>query len=197
MASISMDLEKRLLPRFAALFSKGVIVRSRTGCSLRDFVCEQLGVPEPYLEQRIQTIFLNGKAVDDYTTALVTDGASLALSAAMPGLVGAVFRRGGYYAGLRNSVTYQSDGPAACAMDGTVTVKLFNLTVKELGPLLLSKGVGVTGKDLLEVLEQFAEDFRAGCRQARLDGRAMDFDSLTAALADHDQVDLHISAASD
>lgn len=197
MARVWMDLDKRLVSRFAALFTKGVLIRSRTGCSLRDFVCEQLGVPEPYLEQRIQTIFLNGKAVDDYTTARVTDGASLALSAAMPGLVGAVFRRGGYYAGLRNSVTYQSDGAGACVMDGSVTVKLFNLTVKELGPLLLSRGIGVTGQDLLDLLKQSAGDFRAGCRQARLDDRLLDFDSLTTALADLDQVDFQISAASD
>ena len=196
MARISMEVEGQLLPRFAPLLSKGVIVRARTGCSLRDFVSEQLGVPEPYLEQRIQTIFLNGKAVDDYTTATVTDGASLALSAAMPGLVGAVLRRGGFFAGLRDSITHQSDASAVLAKDGTVTVKLFNLTAKELGPLLLSRGIGVTARDLLEMLEPSADDFRAGCPRVSLDGRPLSFDQLKAALADHDEVELRVCAAS-
>lgn len=196
MPRIVLDLKESLSSRFAGLFSKGVIVSGRTGCCLRDFVCEQLGVPEPYLEQRIQTIFLNGKAVDDYRTAIVSDGASLALSAAMPGLVGAVFRRGGFYAGLRNTVTHQNDGSAACAMDGAVTVKLFNLTVKELGPLLLENGVRVGGKDLQGLLMQFAEDFRSGCRQALLDDRPIPLDELITRLPALDHVELQIKEPS-
>jgi len=194
---IVLDLHEKLLSRFTALFSKGVVVEARTGCTLREFVCEQLRVPEEYLEQRIQTIFLNGKAVDDYATAIVTDGASLALSAAMPGLVGAVFRRGGFYAGLRNTVTHQSDGSAACAMAGSVTVKLFNLTVKEIGPLMLKNGVRVGGKDLQGLLVQFADDFQSGCRQALLDDQPISLDKLTGRLATFDQVDLRISESSD
>ena len=196
MPRIVLDLKDNLSSRFAGLFSKGVIVSGRTGCSLRDFVCEQLGVPEQYLEQRIQTIFLNGKAVDDYQTAIVNDGASLALSAAMPGLVGAVFRRGGFYAGLRNTVTHQNDGSTACAMNGAVTVKLFNLTVKELGPLLLENGVRVHGKDLQGLLMQFAEDFRSGCRQAFLDDRPIPLEELITRLAALDPVDLQIKEPS-
>ena len=197
MPQLILDLEEKLLSRFAGLFSKGVVVQGHTGCSLRDFVCEQIGVPEDYLEQRIQTIFLNGKAVDDYKTALVADGTTLALSAAMPGLVGAVFRRGGFYAGLRNTVTHHSDESAACAMDGSVTVKLFNLTVKELGPLMLSRGVRVGGKDLQELLEAFAKDFTSGCRQALLDNRPITLEKLTAQLVNTDQVDLRIRVATD
>ena len=194
MPRIVLDLKEKLASRFTGLFSSGVTVAGRTGCNLRDFVCEQLGVSEEYLEQRIQTIFLNGKAVDDYEAALVTDGSSLALSAAMPGLVGAVFRRGGFYAGLRNSVTHQSDDSAACAMDGTVTVKLFNLTVKELGPLLLANGVRVGGKDLQELFKQFADDFRSGCRQALLNDQPISVEELTTRLTAFDQVDLRITA---
>ena len=197
MPNVVMDLEERLVSRFAGLFSRGVIVPGRTGCSLRDFICEQLGVSEAYLEERIQTIFLNGKAVDDYSTTVVNDGASLALSAAMPGLVGAVFRRGGFYAGLRNTVTHHSDDSAACAADGTVTVKLFNLTVKELGPSMLTNGVRVVGTDLQELLDQFADDFRSGCRQALLNDQPISFDELTAQLAAFDHVDLRIEAPSE
>ena len=193
MPHVVLELKAKLFSRFAGLFSKGVVVEGRTGCSLRDFVCERLGISEDYLEQRIQTIFLNGKAVDDYNSAIVNDGASLALSAAMPGLVGAVFRRGGFYAGLRNTVTHQADGSEVCALAGSVTVKLFNLTVKELGPLLLSNGVRVAGKDLQGVLEQFADDFQSGCRRSFLDDQPIPFGELTGRLAHFDRVDLRIT----
>ena len=194
MPQVVLNLDEKLLSRFTRLFSKGVTVTGRTGCSLRDFVCDQLGVPQQYLEERIQTIFLNGKAIDDYETALVNDGASLALSAAMPGLVGAVFRRGGYYAGLRNTVTHQNDGSTACTLDGSVTVKLFNLTVKELGPLMLANGVTVESRDLLEILQQFAEDFRTGCRQALVNDRPVPMDTLLEQLQGQDRIDLRVTA---
>jgi len=45
------------------------------------------GLDEDYVTQRISTIFLDGKPVDDIDTLLVRDGAVLSLSAAMPGLV--------------------------------------------------------------------------------------------------------------
>lgn len=175
---IKLELDEQLFSRFTRLFSKGVVVAARTGCSLKDFICEQLGVHEDYLSNRIQTIFLNGKAVDDYQTAIVTDGATLALSAAMPGLVGAVFRRGGYYAALRNSVTYSGKESAACRLYGQVTVKLFNLTVKELGPVLLKYGIRLVGRDLQEALQEFSDDFRKGARNISFDGVSIDFDRL-------------------
>jgi hypothetical protein len=177
-AQVVLEMDEKMVSRFARLFSKGVTVRARIGCSLKDFICEQLGVAEDYLEQRIQTIFLNGKAVDNYQTSFLGDGDSLALSAAMPGLVGAVFRRGGYYAALRNTVTYRDEGAEACTVDGEVTVKLFNLTVKELGPVLLKHGVRLAGRDLKEQLEEFADDFRKGFRKIAFNGASLDFDAL-------------------
>jgi hypothetical protein len=177
---IVLELEPHLVSRFARLFSKGVTVRAQTGCSLRDFICEQLGIPADYLEQRIQTIFLNGRAVDDTKSAVVTDGDSLALSAAMPGLVGAVFRRDGYYAALRNTVTYRREGAEARASDGEVTLKLFNLTVKELGPMILNRCVAVNGRDLWELMQDSAEEFCRGTRQIAFDGARRSFDDLLA-----------------
>lgn len=54
-----------------------------------------LGLPHFYVEERIQTLLLNGLAVDDPDTAVLESGARLALSAAMPGVLGATLRRGG------------------------------------------------------------------------------------------------------
>jgi len=193
--SVVLELDEGLVSRFARLFSKGVDITARTGCSLKSFICEQLGVHEDYLAQRIQTIFLNGKAVDDDQTATVTDGATMALSAAMPGLAGAVFRRGGYYAALRRSVTYSDQGSAAYPLDGKVTVKLFNLTVTELGPVLLKGGIRLAGRDLEEQLAEFADDFRKGVRNITFGGASIDFDTLLAKLKTAGEVELRIRPA--
>ncbi len=192
---IILEINEALCTRFAPLFSKGVGVRARTGCSIEDFVCGQLGISPEYLEERIQTIFLDGKPVDDYRKARVEDGSLLALSAAMPGLVGAVMRRGGYFASLRQSITYRADSSKTSVREGLVTVKLFNLTVRELGPLLLQHGLLIEAGDLIDVLTRFEASFREGCQSARYDGEAVDRETLLTRLANEDIVHLRIEMA--
>jgi hypothetical protein len=55
-------------------------------------LCDQFQVETDYLENRIKTIFLDGKPVDDEDKAVLKNGSTLALSAAMPGLVDSTFR---------------------------------------------------------------------------------------------------------
>jgi len=189
---IVLEIEEDVCTRFSPLFSKGVGIKARTGCSMEDFICGQLGVPQTYLEERLQTIFLNGKPVDDYRTAKIGDGALLALSAAMPGLVGAIMRRGGYFAGLRESITHKADSDEVCTMEGLVTVKLFNLTVRELGPVLLKHGILVEADDLLDVFTRFADSFRKGCRVVRFDGDPIDSNALVERLEKKDRIVLQV-----
>ena len=76
-------------------------------------------------------IFLNGKAVDKIKTTAVTDGNILALSAAMPGLVGATFRRGGRYAAMRSNVSHKDENLKTSGESRIITLKLFtSITVK-------------------------------------------------------------------
>ena len=192
---IILEIDEALSTRFAPLFSKGVGVKARTGCSIEEFICGQLDIPAEYLEERIQTIFLDGQPVDDYRTANVRDGSLLALSAAMPGLVGAVMRRGGYFASLRQTITYRADPSEMREQEGLVTVKLFNLTVRELGPLMLKHGIFIEADDLVDVLTHFETSFRKGCRSARYDGDTIDREALLARLANEDVVHLRIETA--
>ena len=192
---IVLEIDEALYTRFAPLFSKGVGVRARTGCSIEEFVCGQLGISQEYLEERIKTIFLDGKPVDDYRTASVGDGSLLALSAAMPGLVGAVMRRGGYFASLRQTITYKGDPSDMSMQEGSVTVKLFNLTVRELGPVLLQHGILIEAGDLIDVLTHFEASFRKGCRSARYAGDAVDREALLVRLANEDIVHLRVKTA--
>ncbi|MBP7604371.1 MAG: hypothetical protein KBA15_10605 [Spirochaetes bacterium] len=127
--------------RFFPLFQEGVVLETETGGSVREFLCSTLGIDEGYVEGRISTIFLNSKPVDDLDTSIVDDGSVLALSAAMPGLVGATMRRGGYYAAMRSAISYHPGEAHAAARQGRVRLKLFNMILEEIGPSLLASGV--------------------------------------------------------
>ncbi len=123
----------------------------KPGCSLTALLTEQLGVDPDYIDNRIKTAFLNGRPVDDYDTAIVSDKAVLALSAAMPGLVGATFRSGGILSVFRSGISFQNtDDAVQVKTQGTITLKLFNLLVREMGPGILERGVQVA----LSILEE-------------------------------------------
>ncbi|MDP3176443.1 MAG: hypothetical protein Q8M76_00980 [Spirochaetaceae bacterium] len=144
------------------LLQAGIALESRAGLSLREFMRETLFFPDPYIEGAVSTVFLDGKPVDDIDSARVGEGSLVALSAAMPGLVGAVMRRNSPYASFRESITYGAgaeggsglrpggDGRDADAAAGreaprcAVRVKLFNSVMRDRGPDILSRGVIVS-----------------------------------------------------
>jgi hypothetical protein len=108
--------------------------------------------------------------VDDLETTVVGDGSAIALSAAMPGLVGATFRRGGALAAFRSSITYQAEGAFADTREqGMVNIKLFNMVVGELGPLFLKEGIWVKKKDVEDCLKNRADTLRSLIRYAEKD----------------------------
>lgn len=144
--------------RFFPLFQEGVVLETETGMSVREFLCSTLGIDEGYVEGRISTIFLNSKPVDDLDTSIVDDGSVLALSAAMPGLVGATMRRGGYYAAMRSAISYRPEKKHAEARRGRVRLKLFNMILEELGPSLLAFGVTVRADTLSGIVSGLVRD---------------------------------------
>jgi hypothetical protein len=161
---------------FFLLLQQGVRIRRRVGCSVDIFLRQGIGA-SPGTVETIQSIMLDGKPVDDIGSSLVHDGSVLALSAAMPGLVGATLRRGGAYSSFRSVITYHETGTACASGEGWVRVKIFNLLMAALGPDLLRKGVLVGSADLLSLLRERAEEFGQGCN-ALLDGKSVDIGML-------------------
>ena len=137
------------------MLQRGVWCRASTPAPLGAFLTEQLGLGEAYVRSRIETIFLDGLVVDELDRAIVHDGSTVTLSAAMPGLVGATLRRGGYYRAMRREISWSAsshDDPTTGPPTGLVRVKLFNLVLREAGPQLLRRGVLV---DRLAATEAF------------------------------------------
>ena len=153
--------------RLAPLFQRGIRMRIASGISVSDFLVGELGVNPDYVRARITTVFLNGSVVDNMETARLHVESCLALSAAMPGLVGATLRTGGYYAAMRESITLTDDQTAenvaiTLMQPVRLTVKLFNLLIEELGPTLLAHGVALSPAEALEFLGEQAPVLSVG-----------------------------------
>ena len=178
--AITMIVKPEYTGRFYCFFTEGVTLPVKTGCTLKEMVCDQLGVAEDYFEERIQTIFLNFKAVDEPEKTLVKDGAIIALSAAMPGLVGATMRKGGTYAVLRSSISFSEIGEDIEQRRGWITLKLLNMVGRELGPLLLANGVYVMAERVASFLKTWLAELKnEGC-EVTLNGKAVSWEQVIA-----------------
>ena len=178
---LTLVVNAKLVPLFFQLLGHGFRVNVQTGTSVKELLCNQLGIHEDYLAQRIQTIFLNFKVVDDVNSAIVDRDATLALSGAMPGLVGAILRSGGFYAPMRSQISHAKDAPTSQLMNGQVTLKLWNLVVKELGPTFLERGIRIQGEEIRSLIERHWDAIKAGCKAVEIKEKPVAVDSLQKA----------------
>ena len=190
--NLRLSVDSDRLSFFSHLLGQGFTLNVRTGCSVRELLCGQLGVRSDYVDERIQTIFLDGKAVDNVDTAMVQKDSTLALSAAMPGLAGATLRRGGAYAAMRRQISHQNNAGLNSVANGVVTMKLFNIVALELGPGFLKQGIRVKGEYLENFFKKVPNSFWPGCRAAEVDGRTLITEKLGDLEWKHRQVFLKL-----
>jgi hypothetical protein len=177
--TLCIQLPKPALERFNTLFGEGVGFETHTGIALTSFLCDQIGIAPDYLDQRVQTIFVNARAVDRVEQIHIGPGDVIALSAAMPGLAGATLRKGGLLAGFRKDISHVDDPHATGAAQKTmVTVKLFNLVAREIGAQLLQHGVWVKGKRLEPLFEQTKNSFLWDARALLWNDRSISVERL-------------------
>ena len=190
--NLRLTVESDRLSLFSSLLGQGFTLKVRTGCSVRELLCGQLGVRADYIDQRIQTIFLDGKTVDDLDTAVIRQESTLALSAAMPGLAGATLRRGGAYAAMRRQISHQNTAGHNSVADGVVMLKLFNLVALELGPGFLKQGIWIRGKHMENFFKKVPDYFWPGCRAAEIDGKPRKVEKIGGMEWRHRQVFLKL-----
>ena len=176
--TLSLVVKNEMVPIFFQLLGHGFSLTVQTGCSVKELLCRQLGIPEDYLNERIKTVFLNSRVVDELSLAIVNEGSALALSGAMPGLVGAILRSGGFYASMRSQISYNQNKPSSVPRAGKITLKLLNLIVKELGPAFLEQGIWFNGGKLQEFIKHHREELKAGGAASELDGQPVEINNL-------------------
>ncbi len=140
-------------PRFLPVFQKGVYIVVETGTPLKTLFSERWGFSDETVEVRVGSVFLNNRPVDDLEAARIDDGDVLALSSPMPGLVGAVMRRGGKVAAFRNDISYRPETAIQAGRRGMIRLKLFNALIGDLAPGFLCRGVYITPADYQFIME--------------------------------------------
>ncbi len=139
---------------------------------LRDFLYHHLGLSPEFVEGYLSTIFLNGKPVDDLDQATLRGGDTLALSAAMPGLVGATMRRQGVVASFRSGISHrQEEGAQSESGNATLVLKLFNLMIEAVGSTILENGVLLSKENWERFLKSSGVNLWDHCRTIRINGQ--------------------------
>jgi hypothetical protein len=151
---IRFQVPTKQIPSWYGFIRRGFRSLAPSGQTVRHILCGHFGVDPEYLDNRVQTLFINGQPVDDVDRTVVAPGDELSLSAAMPGLAGASLRKGGHLAAFRDSISYVPHSPDKPSEESWITIKLFNFVSVELGPLFLEHGLQVRGQDLVDFLRQ-------------------------------------------
>jgi hypothetical protein len=193
-AHLRICVDARLIPRFLKFLERGFKVKIAASLSIRELLCHDFGISDEYVENRIQTIFLDGRPVDNVDTAWVENGSKLALSAAMPGLVGATFRKGGFYASLRDTISYKKTENSVFKGAGEIILKLFNMVAKELGPELLAKGIRIEGNALQDFASRNAADLKTACTSIHLNDEKADVAGILKRNWDNSEILLQVTS---
>lgn len=184
--TIAMKSSDELTARLCTLIQKGCYVQVECGKTMRDILCRQFGISPEYVRVDIKVMFLDYSPVDDIDSAIIKDGATIALSAAMPGLVGAAMRKDGL-SWMRSSITYHEDEKVFQEQPGLVQIKLFNQVMADLGTSFLKRGVYVKSRYLLAFLERFASDFWQALQGIQKNDDLITEHELRNFLHDHDE----------
>ena len=138
--------KQQALAGFSSLLQHGIVVHIDRPVTLVPFLLDLPGFSEEYIEKTVQTVFIDGVAADSLDRTL-PPGTTLALSAAMPGLAGAIFRRQGLHGSLRSHTRKKPAAPTE--QSGFITLKLFNMIAADRIRDLLEHGICVTGSSFV------------------------------------------------
>lgn len=166
---ITLKLDREKAPLLYPLLRRGFRIRVEAGTPLRTVLTRDLGISGEEALHRIQTVLLDGSPVDDLDAALPSGSSTLALSAAMPGLLGATLRRSGVYAGLRSSITHDLNSSGIGEGTQDLRVKLYNVLAEEWGWHFLSRGLRVEAGEFASVAAQRLSDLERALREIWID----------------------------
>jgi len=159
LVTITLAPTAEQISRLCTVMHNRCHVKVECGKPLSDLLYNQFQIPFEYVRVEIKVIFLECSPVDNLETAIIKDGATLALSAAMPGLVGAAMRRDGELNWMRSGISYHEGETEHREEPGLLKIKLFNKVMADLGESFLRRGVYLQSKYLSEFLTRFAPDF--------------------------------------
>ncbi len=165
------------LSGFFALLSRGFPVKARLPASLRSTLT-QLGISPEFISDRIQAVFLDGIPTVDLDSQMVRPGSTVALSTAITEQYMAfTFITGRDYCEGQQAERTASR-PVEDGNEHTLTLKLFNVLSRVLGPHFLEIGIPVRAEDLKDYLQSRPDQFWSGFKKGAIDGHEVDMEYL-------------------
>ena len=176
--NIYISVNKDMASMFFYFLERGVKKEIQVGCDIKTMLSGQFNMSAEYIDNRIKTIFLDGRPVDDVNSTIVNDGSTLALSAAMPGLAGATFRRSENITPPESTIITKKEIKKQKHPKGIIIIKFFNLILRELGPAFLKSGILVSKDELLDFLFRQPKKFQKACKSVKIDGKIATIEAL-------------------
>ena len=191
MRQISFTVTADVLSRFTTLLQSGIYLEAPQGTSISGLLTTLPEFTEEYARQRIQTIFLNGLPADHLHQELFGTEAVLALSAAMPGLAGAIFRKGGVHASLRTETAGELSETNTNDQPIRVRLKLFNMIAVERGVPILNNGCVIMASSLGKFLA-YRPPLLAAISKSTMNGEELAPPTLASQLQSEELITLSI-----
>ena len=176
-ADLQLTTTSGSLGAFSSLLQGGFFFHTRQGISLNTMLCSLPGFDQDYIRSRIQTIFIDGLPADHLAQTLTGTNMVIAISAAMPGLAGAIFRKNGVHASLRTSESAVQPQSLDSGIPLLIQLKLFNMIAGEKGAGILRSGCTVNGSSLAKFFS-YRLPLLTHIQQYRLNGEKIDLEQL-------------------
>ena len=163
---------------FTPEFQKGFFIYSNQGKSIFEFLTEDCLIAREYISKKIQTIMINGSPVDDIFDTKISKVSICALSAALPGILGAMMRMGSPYAAMRESITAKTDGAIESGEKIAILLKLFNIVLHDLRSDFLKNGILLEKNRVYEMFVKNESDLNLNCKEISLNFSPVENNSL-------------------
>ena len=194
MKQISLTVAAEALSRFTTLLQSGIYLDVPQGTSISGLLTTLPEFTKEYARKRVQTIFLDGLPADHLQQKLFGSEAVLALSAAMPGLAGAIFRKGGVHASLRTETAGELSGTKSNDQPIRVRLKLFNMIAVERGVPILDDGCVIMASALGKFLS-YRPPLLAAIEKSTVNGEEIAPHTLASHLQPEEMITLTIRSS--
>jgi hypothetical protein len=189
---LTLKVQTGQISKLVAVLQMGFYLPVPAGSSVRA-VLDAAGISRSYLEDKVKTVFLDGTAVDNLEAERIKNRSVIAVSGAMPGLVGAIFRKDSPISGLRSNVAKRPYDSSIQDGDELVLLKMFNIIAEEMGPELLRSGLTFAGKDMGNFFGNRRELLEKAILEVELDGNPIALQELFSTSFSNSE-HIHLSA---
>lgn len=187
--SILLTIDANTLGKYTSLLQGGIFLTTDQGTPIGELLISLPDFSHEYASKRIQTIFVDGLPADDLDQPLFGMERVIAISAAMPGLAGAIFRKNGLHASLRTSKERSHTDSSTPDTPVRIRLKLFNMIAEEKGEAILRKGCILIARNLEKYLT-YRQPLLAHIKQISQNGETISLKELLSLLEKEDFIQL-------